>query len=638
MANQSGHNWARWVTLGGGLALFAFVVWRTAWVCDDAYISFRTIDNFVHGLGLRYNIVERVCTFTNPLWVLLMSPVYAITREIFFTSLFFSIAVSVAAYVVVVTGVMRSTVAAVFVVAVLCFSKSFVDFSTSGLENPLTHLCLAVFVWVFLWKTEIRHRLFWLSLVASLGVLNRMDSLLLYAPALAACWWPQRSWKTFRTVCFGFAPFIVWELFATVYYGFPFPNTFYAKTTTGVPAVDLAAQGLLYLVESAKIDPLLVTIIGASLVVAAVQRSRAALLLSAGIVIYLLYVIKVGGDFMAGRFLTAPFIMALGIFAQAKWPKGVTGFAPAAVAVAIGFMSPAVPILCDAKFGEGKFGKVDPDIGIIDERAYYFQYTGLLNYRDTGIYPNIIWAKEGKRLSRIGNQAIIERSIGFRAWFAGPQIHVCDMYALVDPLMARLPCETRMGWRIGHFMRTAPEGYEATLAIGQNSIADDSLRVFLDRLWTVVRGPIFSWDRLAEMIRFNFGLNQHLVRAYTDVPLTEKRYSEISTPVERGTPVKDPRVTRISRAGLKIQLEREVHATRLELGIEDRDNYFLQFRRESHLVGSTLILLQRIQGGGIRVDSVAVPDSVVSAGYDEIEVSGVYGDDRYYVGFVRLLD
>jgi arabinofuranosyltransferase len=275
---------------------------------------------------------------------------------------------------------------------------------------------------------------------------------------------------------------------------------------------------------------------------------------------------------------------------------------------------------------------------VIDERGYYYQFTGLLNYEDTGIYPNIIWAKEGKRLSRLGNQAIIERSIGFRAWFAGPQIHVCDMYALIDPLMARLPCETRMGWRIGHFMRTAPEGYEETLAIGYNSIANDSLRVFLDRLWVVVRGPIFSFQRFVEMFRFNLGFNQHLVNAYTDVPMIEKTYEQISTPVERGTPVRDSRVTRISRAGLRVELGRVRQSSRLELGIDDRDNYFLQFRRDAELVGSTLILLQRIPGGGIRVDTVAVPDSVIAAGYNQIDIAGVYGDDRYYVGFLRLLE
>jgi hypothetical protein len=49
------------------MGIFAIVLIRTAWICDDAYITFRTIDNFINGYGLRWNIAERVQTYTNPL-------------------------------------------------------------------------------------------------------------------------------------------------------------------------------------------------------------------------------------------------------------------------------------------------------------------------------------------------------------------------------------------------------------------------------------------------------------------------------------------------------------------------------------------------------------------------------------------
>ena len=60
--------------LNGALALFGVVLVRTAWLCDDAYINFRTVDNFLHGYGLRWNVAERVQTFTDPLWVLTSRP------------------------------------------------------------------------------------------------------------------------------------------------------------------------------------------------------------------------------------------------------------------------------------------------------------------------------------------------------------------------------------------------------------------------------------------------------------------------------------------------------------------------------------------------------------------------------------
>src|SRR5204863_5777359 len=64
----------------------------------------------------------------------------------------------------------------------------------------------------------------------------------------------------------GAVPLILWHLFALAYYGFPFPNTAYAKLGTGIPSAELMAQGLRYLSESFRADPVtLLTIAAAAL-------------------------------------------------------------------------------------------------------------------------------------------------------------------------------------------------------------------------------------------------------------------------------------------------------------------------------------------------------------------------------------
>ena len=65
------------------IKIFLFVILLltiilNSWLCDDAYISFRVIKNFVNGYGLRWNVFERVQVFTNPLMVLSLIPFYAI--------------------------------------------------------------------------------------------------------------------------------------------------------------------------------------------------------------------------------------------------------------------------------------------------------------------------------------------------------------------------------------------------------------------------------------------------------------------------------------------------------------------------------------------------------------------------------
>ena len=118
----------------------------TTWLVDDAYITFRTADNFVHRYGLTWNVSERVQAYTNPLWLFLFSACYWLTEEAYYTPIFLSIAVSLTAAAVLVRCIARSAFSALLCLSLLLSSKAFVDYSTSGLENPLTHLLLALFL------------------------------------------------------------------------------------------------------------------------------------------------------------------------------------------------------------------------------------------------------------------------------------------------------------------------------------------------------------------------------------------------------------------------------------------------------------------------------------------------------------
>jgi hypothetical protein len=53
--------------------LYIGLVIRTSWVGDDAYITFRALENFLHGYGPVFNVGERVQVFTHPLWFLLQA-------------------------------------------------------------------------------------------------------------------------------------------------------------------------------------------------------------------------------------------------------------------------------------------------------------------------------------------------------------------------------------------------------------------------------------------------------------------------------------------------------------------------------------------------------------------------------------
>src|SRR5438445_8625473 len=110
------------------VGVYALVVARTAWVSDDSYITFRTVDNLVNGYGLTWNVAERVQAYTNPLWMFVTAGAYFFTREIFFTSIVLSVVVSVITVVLVGFKLATSTATALIGIAVLTLSRAFVDY------------------------------------------------------------------------------------------------------------------------------------------------------------------------------------------------------------------------------------------------------------------------------------------------------------------------------------------------------------------------------------------------------------------------------------------------------------------------------------------------------------------------------
>ena len=114
-------------------AIFALVLWRTAWMSDDAFITLRTIDNVVNGYGLRWNPAERVQTFTHPAWLLVLTPIYAITREPYFTTLAVQACVAVGSLFLVLRFVAPTLGQAAIAAAVMRSANALTDFSTSGL-------------------------------------------------------------------------------------------------------------------------------------------------------------------------------------------------------------------------------------------------------------------------------------------------------------------------------------------------------------------------------------------------------------------------------------------------------------------------------------------------------------------------
>ena len=508
-----------WQVIAPLLALFAVELTRTAWVSDDAYITFRTIDNFLAGFGPRWNVAERVQTYTHPLWMFLVAAVTWVTREPYYASLMLSFVATLLTLVLLARRIAATWTTAVIGIAVLLFSQAFIDFSTSGLENSLTHLLLTFFALRFWTCDGSPRQLMMLGLIAAAVMTTRLDAGLLVVPALSVQVLSQRSIRAVTAVAVGLLPFFAWELFSIIYYGFPFPNTAYAKLKTGIPRAELAHQGWIYIQDSFTRDPLALCTIAASSVGALVTARSQTWPFVMGIVAYLGYVMAVGGDFMTGRFLTPALMTAVCLFA--RFPIAFVTRAwivPFAVVIVVGSLSPPRPVMADASYGGGIWRRI-PKTGVTDERRYYYPVSGLLRMNRLNPTPPTDEPARARRYLSEGRHVVPRDAVGFFGVAAGRRLHVVDVLGLGDPLLARLP--TERPWRIGHFYRKIPDGYLETLESETNQIRDPRLAQYYDALRLVTRAPLWSRERLHAILALNLGSKDDLLPAAASAAVQE---------------------------------------------------------------------------------------------------------------------
>ncbi len=492
---------------------FAILFLRTAWLCDDAYISFRTVDNAVNGYGLRWNINERVQAYTHPLWLFLHIPFYAMTHEMFLTAIFISFGVSMLTILLLTIGVSQNLRQALLATSILGFSRAFIDYSSSGLENPMSHLLLVIFMMLFLIKKFNIKNLFLLSFVASLATLNRQDCILLYLPPLAYAWWQMENKKYgFVVLCLGFFPLLLWELFSVIYYGFPFPNTAYAKLGTGLWKSDLIKQGLWYYAFSWKRDFITLLVLCLSFIIPFYHKQKEIWVCTIGIFLYCIYILWIGGDFMGGRFFSVPLVSAtILVIRYSKLDGAKKYILVVLIFLTTSLIQPNAPILTNASFGKD-ISNFKEKSGIGDERMFYFQVASLAHWTSGKPMPSNAFAEQGRQYKQADKKITkIHGSVGYRGFFSGPVAHIIDYYALSDPLLARLPAIWRPSWRIGHFARYIPEGYVDSAGGDENKIRDKQLAEFFDHLKIITRGPLFSKERWINIIKMNLGMYDYLI-------------------------------------------------------------------------------------------------------------------------------
>ena len=320
----------RWLRLAVVIGLIGVGLWRAysnATCFDDAYISLRYAENFVAGKGLVWNEGEYVQGYTNFLWTMLVSlflwitpleaPLIAVLGSLlaFAANLWVVWRISLK----IAPPFHKHAFAFPIAVALLAVQNIFTDYGTTGLETAFASLMVNLGLLALVSHDDAKAT-FWAGFFWIMATLTRPDHALFYAVGSMVVFgvWIRPTWRArkrglkaiwregIRPMATYAAPFVIWLIYAAwkvQYYGELLPNTYYAKSAY----LPYYSQGIVYAAAFHLSSHLWLVILALILLwpwrpPSNTPARRFTAFAVPGILAYEWYVVRIGGDFMEGRF------------------------------------------------------------------------------------------------------------------------------------------------------------------------------------------------------------------------------------------------------------------------------------------------------------------------------------------------
>ncbi|NJD22994.1 MAG: hypothetical protein FIA82_10070 [Melioribacter sp.] len=297
---------------------------------DDAFITFRYVKNFTGGNGLVFNAGEHVEGYTSILWIMILSVIHLLGFDIISFSQNFGVLLGVCSiwmtYFIAKNNFTfflehknnnqkrsefnYSTLAQLLPSIMLTFTGAFQYWSVSGMEVTLFVFLSLLSIYLYLDAIIKQKSLILFSTIATLNSLVRPEGIMLFAIiVLYHLFYLHKNFSTndirkltkeifspeYRIPFLIFiVPNFLLLIFRLSYYGYPLPNTFYAKTGFTLPYL---ISGLEYIWDFLKTYLLYGTVLLFPLIIFKKIKSHNSFgLFPIIIILFFIYTISVGGD------------------------------------------------------------------------------------------------------------------------------------------------------------------------------------------------------------------------------------------------------------------------------------------------------------------------------------------------------
>ncbi len=544
--------WQPRVVLAAALVLGLALAWRRRALFDDAFISFRYIKNFLAGHGLVFNIGERVEGYTNFLWTMVLALLrLVIPVDIPYIALFLCLACFVANLITVWLIGRRLSASrpeqTYFPLATLWLAANFIftSYGTSGMETMFASWLVNLAVYVRLSRAGVKSA-FWSGLLLILATMTHPDHSLFYvcmgltlvAEHVRAVWRTRSDRRALNASLLAggkdllafaspFAIYVGYSFWKWSYYGSLMPNTAYAKAAN----LSYWPEGLVY-AAATLLSTHLLLILPVFLLWLIWPRDQATAgfrwFVGLSVPVYTLYVIRVGGDFMHGRFFLVllPLIM-LAVEQELHFLARQTsrlGWQTIAVAAALMATLYGLPI--------AKSYGMTSKMQIADETTWYL----VRSLRPLRISPARLTANRldaGLDLKRVFvdrgfDPVLATGGLGILAYYA--ELPVIDRRGLTDATIAHMPIRRR--GRIGHEKLATQAYLDARQVLLIRASAGDRLAPY-----TLVRIRRENSMEL-RLYRYNAVLLKRIAEKAPDFTFTDfPAYLDSNTNLARGEPL-----------------------------------------------------------------------------------------------------